>query len=106
MPHKLPMTDAYRENAIRIVCDMYSPSSYPLFAKNFPEAGKDESGEEFKEYFELLQTLFSMRGKDVDIEERREVAGIIRPKLRKFGLPEDIAAKLEARKNHDSLNSI
>lgn len=100
------MNDNYRDNCLKVVCDMYAPSAYPLFAKNMPSANEDESGSEFVEYFELLQTVLSLRGKNVDIAERREVAATIRPKLEKFGLPETIARNLEARNNHDSLNSI
>jgi hypothetical protein len=103
---KLPLNDAYRENAIKILCDMYAPASYPLFVKSFPAASEDESGEKFKDFFELIQTILAMRGKGSDIAERKEVAATIRPKLKEFGLPEDIALKLEARNNHDSLNSI
>lgn len=83
------MSDAERKHAIKILTEWYSPGDYQAASMYMPKEKTDQSGAEFNEYFDFLQTLFLVKGEFMMMEETelRRAVTVLMSKATKFGYP-------------------
>lgn len=56
------LLDEERRMALKTLTDFYSPRDFDVVFFHAPKELSDESGVLFEQYFDLLQSLYSLRG--------------------------------------------
>lgn len=51
-----------RRFALKNLTKLYSPSDFQVAVQHMPDEMSDESGERFGQYFDFLQSFYSLRG--------------------------------------------
>lgn len=83
------MVDAERLEALRVLTSLYRPGDYQAATMAMPKFTEDESGEDFEEFFDFLQSIYVFQSEYLDMteEEISSVAQSLLRQAKEYGYP-------------------
>lgn len=80
------MRDTERKLNLHSFAELYAPDQGDKMVQSMPFEADDETGEQFEEYFGMLQTVFSGEG-DREVQARMRLIAL------KYGYPKKVVLK-------------
>jgi hypothetical protein len=90
------MRDRDRDATLRAFGELYFPAEVDDMVRRMPSEREDESGEQFDEYFGMLQTIANApRDKSLSQEEKKVLEAKMRLIAHKYGYPQTVIMDVE-----------
>ena len=89
----MTLTNVEREEMLRIFAELYSDRDFNVMVEHMPSDINDPEGQSFSDYFDFLQSLYSLRS---DIKSFTNVQflddriNILERRASEFGFPVDL----------------